>query len=142
MFHILQKIMLKFVFPFFIFTSQLVAVDQVDQFSLDGVKMNVVKTAVNGVVNQDTIFFFSQKENVVSAEYQGGKILKGFLIGKLSAQNQLEFSYCQMQLDGKLDNGLSSCQLSKNDEGKLILIEHFEWKSRPGEFGTNIFQEL
>ncbi|MBA3958293.1 MAG: hypothetical protein H0X51_07880 [Parachlamydiaceae bacterium] len=104
--------------------------------------MNVVKTAVNGVVNQDTIFFFSQKENVVSAEYQGGKILKGFLIGKLSAQNQLEFSYCQMQLDGKLDNGLSSCQLSKNDEGKLILIEHFEWKSRPGEFGTNIFQEL
>jgi hypothetical protein len=139
MFYILQKRMIKFLFSFSLLASPLVAVEQ---FSLDGVKMNVVKTADNGVVNQDTIFFFSQKENVVSAEYQGGKILKGFLIGKLSTQNQLEFSYCQMQLDGKLDNGLSSCQLSKNDEGKLILIEHFEWKSRPGEFGTNIFQEL
>lgn len=142
MFHTFQKMVLKLIFPFSLFTSQLIAIEQVEQFTLEGVKMNVVKTADNGVVNQDTIFFFSQKENVVSAEYQGGKILKGFLVGKLSTQNQLEFSYCQMQLDGKLDNGLSSCQLSKNDEGKLILIEHFEWKSRPGEFGTNIFQEL
>lgn len=139
MFYTFRKSVLKFLFPFSLLASQLVAVEQ---FSLEGVKMNVVKTADNGVVNQDTIFLFSQKENVVSAEYQGGKILKGFFIGKLSTQNQLEFSYCQMQLDGKLDNGLSSCQLSKNNEGKLILIEHFEWKSRPGEFGTNIFQEL
>jgi hypothetical protein len=118
------------------------AADQIDQLSLNGVKMNVIKTADNGIVNHDTIFRFSQKENVVSAEYQGGKILKGFLVGKLQTQNQLEFSYCQLQRDGKLDNGLSLCQLSKNKEGKLILIEHFEWKSRPGEFGTNIFQEL
>lgn len=136
MFHNFLGIIL---FPFFLFASQVIAVDQ---FNLDGVKMNVVKTADNGVVNQDTIFLFSQKEDIVSAEYQGGKILKGFLIGKLSPQNQLEFSYCQMQLDGRLDNGLSSCKLSRNDEGKLILIEKFEWKSRPGEFGTNIFQEL
>ena len=142
MFQTFRKMILKFLFPFTLFASQLMAVDHVEQFSLDGVKMNVVKTADNGVVNQDTIFFFSQKENVVSAEYQGGKILQGYLIGKLSTQNQLEFSYCQMQLDGKLDNGLSLCQLSKNEEEKLLLIEHFEWKSRPGEFGTNIFQEL
>jgi len=110
--------------------------------SLDGIKMNVIKTAENGVVNHETIFQFLQKDGVVSAEYQGGKIRKGFLVGKISAQNQLEFSYCQMQLDGKLDNGVSTCQLSKNENGKITLTEHFEWKSRPGEFGTNVFQEL
>lgn len=143
MFHCIRAVAIKFIFLFPLFVTKFTfAADQTDQFNLDGIKMNVVKTADNGVVNQDTIFLFSQKDHIVSAEYQGGKILKGFLIGKLSTQNQLEFSYCQMQLDGKLDNGLSSCQLSKNDEGKLILIEHFEWKSRPGEFGTNIFQEL
>lgn len=140
----LKKIQNKlvFTFTFLCLSNLLFADDQLDRLTLDGIKMNVVKTADNGVVNQDTIFTFSQKDYVVSAEYQGGRILKGYLIGKLSPQNQLEFSYCQMQTDSKLDNGLSTCQLSKNENGKIILIEHFEWKSRPGEFGTNIFQEL
>lgn len=110
--------------------------------SLDGVKMNVVKTAENGVVNHDTIFHFVQKEHVVTAEYEGGKIRKGFLVGTFRNANQLEFSYCQMQLDGKLDNGVSTCEVAKNADGKITLTEHFEWKSRPGEFGTNVFQEL
>jgi len=112
------------------------------KLNLDRVKMNVIKTADNGVVNHETIFLFSQKEGVVSAEYSGGKIRQGYLIGKLSPQNQLMFSYCQMQLDGTLDNGMSVCELSRNENGKIILTEHFEWKSRPGEYGTNIFQEL
>lgn len=135
--------MLKFVLIFFLLPTGLIfAVDTSAPISLDGIKMNVVKTAENGVVNQDTIFHFLQKDGVVSAEYQGGKIRKGFLVGKLSSQNQLEFSYCQMQIDGKLDNGVSTCQLSKNENGKITLTEHFEWKSRPGEFGTNVFKEL
>lgn len=123
-------------------TGFIFAAEQSESISLDGIRMNVIKTAENGVVNHETIFSFSQKDGVVSAEYQGGKIRKGFLVGKLPTQNQLEFSYCQMQIDGKLDNGVSTCQLSKNENGKITLTEHFEWKSRPGEFGTNVFQEL
>lgn len=109
---------------------------------LDKVKMNVIKTAENGVVNHETIFLFSQKNDLVLAEYAGGKIRQGFLVGQLSAENQLTFSYCQMQTDGTLDNGVSICELSKNENGKITLTENFEWKSRPGEFGTNIFQEI
>ena len=141
-YHTLSKT-LKFMLTIFILiTGGISAMDQASPITLDGVKMNVIKTAENGVVNHETIFRFSQKDEVVSAEYQGGKILKGFLVGKLSIQNQLEFSYCQMQVDGKLDNGVSICQLSQNEKGKIILTEHFEWKSRPGEFGTNVFQQL
>lgn len=128
---------------FFLFTTGSVfASDQSDAIILDGIKMNVIQTAENGVVNHETIFSFSQKDDIVFAEYQGGKISKGFLVGKLSFQNQLEFCYCQLQVDGKLDNGVSTCQLYKNENEKITLTEHFEWKSRPGEFGTNVFQEL
>lgn len=109
--------------------------------SLDGVRMNVVKTADNGVVNHETIFVFSDDGMCVTAEYAGGKILKGFLVGKIQS-GKLLFSYCQMQLDGKLDNGVSECELAKNSDEKITLTEHFEWKSRPGEFGVNVFQEL
>lgn len=112
------------------------------KISLDNVKMNVVKTAENGVVNHETIFLFSQKDDVITAEYAGGKIRKGFLVGRFTNQNQLTFSYCQMQNDGALDNGASTCEVAKNENGKITLTEHFEWKSRPGEFGTNVFQEL
>src|SRR6266404_3543973 len=129
---------LKCILIFSLFTAGLIfAGGKSEPISLDEIKMNVVKTAENGVVNHETIFHFSQKDGIVSAEYQGGKISKGFLVGKLQNQNQLEFSYCQMQVDGKLDNGVSTCQLSKNENGKITLTEHFEWKSRPGEFGTN-----
>jgi hypothetical protein len=143
MFHITQWKALKFMLTFFLLTASMAfAIDPSGSITLDGIKMNVIKTADNGVVNHETIFYFSQKDGVVSAEYKGGKILKGFLVGKFPTQNQLEFSYCQMQIDGKLDNGMSTCQLSRNKEGKITLTEHFEWKSRPGEFGTNVFQEL
>jgi hypothetical protein len=37
--------------------------------NLDDIKMNVIKTAPNGVVNDLTIFTFSQTDNVVSATY-------------------------------------------------------------------------
>ena len=76
------------------------------------------------------------------ADYAGGKIQNGFLVGKVTPENKLVFSYCQIQMDGKLDNGVSRCEISKNEEGKITLTEHFEWASRPGEFGTNIFQEI
>lgn len=109
--------------------------------NLDKVKMIVVQTANNGVVNKDTIFTFTQDSNIVHGEYAGGRISKGFLVGQ-NNNNMLHFSYCQLQTDGTLDNGLSTCELSIDMTGKIQLVEHFEWKSRPGEQGVNIFQEI
>jgi len=108
--------------------------------NLDKIKMNVIQTAKNGAVNELTIFTFSQTENIVSAAYSGGKILKGYLIGTIN-DNKLSFSYCQLQVDGKTDNGQSVCDiLIEND--KIKMIEHFAWASRNGETGVNIFQEI
>lgn len=109
--------------------------------NLDNIKMNVVKTAENGVVNRDPIFQFTQKNRSVYATYSGGKIEKGFLVGLLN-ENELTFNFCQLQNDGILDNGTSTAKLAITENGKIRLTEHFEWKSRPGEFGVNIFEEL
>ena len=103
--------------------------------------MTVVQTSPHGVVNRDTIFVFSQQGTVISAEYSGGKIVKGFLVGVMN-DARLNFSYCQLQSDGNIDNGISSCEVSLTPGGKIRLTEHFEWKSREGVTGTNIFEEL
>ncbi|WP_420601052.1 hypothetical protein [Flagellimonas sp.] len=109
--------------------------------NLDRVKMIVVKTAETGVVNKETMFSFTQKDNLIHAEYAGGQIAKGFLVGKLT-DNTLKFSYCQLQVDGRLDNGSSKGELSISKEGKIRLTEYFEWDSRPGHSGTNIFEQI
>jgi hypothetical protein len=103
--------------------------------------MNVIQTAANGVVNEHTIFSFSQNNDLVQATYSGGKIRMGFLVGILQ-KDKLSFSYCQLQLDGKLDNGRSECNLEIGENGKVRLIEHFTFTSRNEEAGINVFQEL
>lgn len=110
------------------------------KMNLNNVKMNVIETAGNGIVNELTIFTFSQTDNFISATYSGGQILKGYLVGILN-QNKLSFSYCQLQTNGKMDNGQSECDILIENE-KIRLIEHFTWASRNGETGINIFQEL
>jgi hypothetical protein len=109
--------------------------------TLDNVKMNVIQTAPNGVVNELTIFTFSQNDNFVSASYSGGQIFKGYLVGTID-EDKLVFSYCQIQIDGKMDNGQSECDITLGEDGKIKLIEHFTWASKNDETGVNIFQEL
>jgi hypothetical protein len=108
--------------------------------NLNNIKMNVIVTSENGVVNQHTIFSFYQEQNLVYANYSGGQIAKGYLVGNLS-DDKLEFTYCQVQVDGILDNGRSNAELTTHN-GKVRLVERFEWASRPGLMGINIFEEL
>lgn len=110
--------------------------------TLDNIQMNVIQTAPNGVVNEFTIFTFSQSGNFVSATYSGGQIFKGFLVGTINKE-KLAFSYCQIQVDGKVDNGQSECDIIIDEgNGKIKLIEHFKWVSKNNDTGINIFQEL
>lgn len=64
---------------------------------LNNIKMNVIKTAEGGIVNQETIFRFKQDRSTVRAEYAGGKIGAGYLVGKLT-ENILKFTYCQLRI--------------------------------------------
>ena len=105
--------------------------------SLDGVKMRVVSTAEGGEVGAGTVFEFAQDGPVVSARYAGGKVYLGYLVGVLSAEG-LSFRYAQVGADGRLDGGYSTCEIGLTGEGKLRLIEHFNWDSRDGSGATSL----
>ena len=102
--------------------------------------MNAVQTAPNGVINQDTIFNFSQEQGRVWASYAGGRVLRGFLVG-LSDGTRLTFRYCQLETGNVLNGGSSDCQLRRNEAGLRQIVEHFQWESRAGD-GINIIQEI
>src|SRR5258708_8549729 len=102
------------------------------KITFENLRMNVIQTAPNGVVNELTIFTFSQNGSFVSATFSGGLIFKGHLVGKIH-NDKLLFSYCQIQIDGKIDNGQSECEITAGENGKIRLIENFKWASKNDE---------
>lgn len=110
------------------------------RMNIDGMIMNAVETDENGVIGVDTIFNFKQSSGYVSAEYAGGKIWQGYLVG-INSGTTLTFKYCQLETDGTLNGGESTCRLEYGDNGLLRIVENFEWASRPGG-GRNIIQEF
>lgn len=107
--------------------------------SLHGLVMNAVETDPCGVISFETIFEFEQVDTFVTAQYKGGKIRQGYLVGNLLA-NKLEFRYCQIQVDGTLDGGSSKCDVLMSG-GLVQIIEHFSWESKEGQ-GRNVIQEM
>jgi len=108
--------------------------------SLNGKQMRIVSTAEAGVVNAETVFTFTQEGSVVSAHYSGGRVRLGHLVGIISS-GILHFRYAQLDTEGRLDGGYSTCEISRTSDGRMRLLEHFQWQSREGS-GTNIFEEM
>ena len=108
-------------------------------FSFDGKTMHASSSAPNAVINEQTIFYFQQVGQLITAKYAGGKVKTGFLIGKLS-DGKLEFRYTQMHEDESLAGGHSLCEIELTKAGRIKLTEHFEWSS--GEKGVNIIEEV
>ena len=110
-----------------------------DGFSLDGRNFVAVENSESGEVSEQTIFAYHQKDNAIWAEYSGGSIVKGFLIGTMDGNHCLSFSYQHLNINGELKSG--SCHSRPCVEnGKLRFYEEWQWAS--GEAGTSIIEEL
>ena len=108
--------------------------------SLDGIRMRVISTAEVGVVEGDTLFTFTQEGSVVSAHYSGGRVRLGYLVGIRSPAG-LRFRYVRLDTEDRLDSGCSECEIGRTPDGRVRLLEHFQWDTREGS-GTNLFEEV
>ena len=107
---------------------------------LDGVAMFVSSTAPDGVVGSGTRLHFVQRGSKVAARYAGGKVARGWLVGTLSG-SRLIFRYLQREATGEIHSGSSVGLVERRTDGRLRMVEHFTWSSRPGS-GVNIFDQL
>lgn len=105
-----------------------------------GRRMRPTSADASGVVSNETILVFQLIGNVVSARYRGGPVVDGNLVGLLEAAT-LQFRYVQADIHGNLDAGVSTGIIEHLSDGRLRLIEHFQWLTRPG-CGTNVFEEV
>ena len=96
----------------------------------------------NGEVSNDTTFHYRQNENIISASYQGGRILQGQLIGKVFPDNHLEFVYQHINLEKEIMTGKCTSYPEFNDSGKIILREFWQWTCKDKTEGQSTLIEI
>lgn len=105
----------------------------------------VFKSAQNsetGEVSSETRFYYHQKDNLVWATYEGGEIVFGNLIAKVSDDNSLEIRYQHLNAKGELMTGkcVSTPEILEN--GKIRLSEKWQWTCGDFSKGKSIVVEI
>ena len=111
------------------------------KIDLNNRKFRSLSNTENGEVSGETIFNYSQEGQLVWAEYKGGEILKGFLIGKI-IEGKLEFIYQHLNKGFEMMTGVckSVPELLKN--GKIRLNESWTWTCKDFSSGESTLIEI
>ena len=110
-----------------------------EKFSMDNRFFTAIENSESGEVSASTVFNYHQKDNVIWAEYSGGSVVKGILLGTIDADNNMHFKYQHINVEGELKEG--SCDSKPQVvNGKLRFYE--KWKWTMGESGESIIEEL
>ena len=97
--------------------------------NLDGKTFTSKCNTQNGEVDSDTVFHYHQNGDIVWAEYAGGKIIKGSLVGKLLKNGHLDLRYHHLNNKQELMSGKCISIPEILQDGRLILKENWQWLS-------------
>lgn len=97
--------------------------------------------AANGEVDNQTLFTYHQNGNVMWADYFGGEIKKGNMIGFVSTNGELDFYY--QHINRRNDIRIGKCHSIPHilDDGKIELFEQWQWLNGDKSKGTSIVIE-
>ncbi len=72
---------------------------------LDGRRFAAVSNSADGEVGQATVFTYHQDGEVIWAEYSGGAVTRGYLVGTRDGE-RLHFRYSHLGADRQTSNGV------------------------------------
>ena len=91
-------------------------------------------------VNEETVFHFRQDGEVAHADYFGGGVRVGKLLGIVSGTTMVH-RYVQINRRGEFQSGRSTVAIEQTPGGKLRLIDTWTWEDGRGS-GHCIFEEM
>ncbi|MEV4311279.1 hypothetical protein [Actinocrispum sp. NPDC049592] len=107
--------------------------------SLDGLRFRAAEHTEGGEVEPATIFTYHEQDGEIWAEYAGGRIKRGYLVGTRD-QDRLEFRYAQLNVRGETSTGHCVSTVEEFG-GRIRLVERWQWESRIGS-GTSVVEEI
>jgi len=99
------------------------------KYNLDGKLFVSISNTENGEVGEDTLFHYHQDGDIVSAEYEGGSIVKGHLIAKVLSDGKLDMRYHHVNCNGGIMIGKCLSTPEIMEDGRIKLKEQWQWLS-------------
>jgi 2-polyprenyl-3-methyl-5-hydroxy-6-metoxy-1,4-benzoquinol methylase len=100
-----------------------------------------IRNTENGEVSNSTFFHYKQHGDFISADYNGGEIVKGHLLG-LKKNDKLVFVYHHINTDKVIRTGECNSTLKINSAGRIELHEEWEWTNGDLSKGNSIIEEV
>ena len=116
--------------------------EQKQNINYDNRKFVSIANTENGEVSDKTKFHYHQENDIIWAEYSGGNIVKGFLIGKVDKKSMLEFGYQHINNNFEIRIGICSSSPEWLNDGRLRLIESWQWLNGDKSKGSSIIEEV
>lgn len=114
---------------------------QLDKINYDGKVFIPQSNTENGEVDEETIFHYFQEDNLFWAEYSGGDVLKGHMIGTAEDNGELDFHYQHMNKNKQVR--IVKChsipQILKN--GRIEMREKWQWLNGDLSSGESVVVE-
>ncbi len=101
-----------------------------------------VSNSKNGQINSETIFEYSQIDNIVTAVYSGGNIIKGSLIALVNEDGKLDMRYHHVNSQHQLMTGICVSTPKILPNGKIQLYENWQWTCGDNSNGESIIEEV
>ncbi|EWH13034.1 hypothetical protein KLA_11895 [Cellulophaga geojensis KL-A] len=95
----------------------------------------------NSETSNDTVFTYKQNGAILTADYAGGNIKKGHLIGLVDATGVIEMRYHQVNTNNQLMTGKCTSTPEILPNGKIRLHEKWQWTSGDKSTGNSILDE-
>lgn len=108
--------------------------------SLDGLVLAPVTDQAPGQVGTRTRFAYHEHDGVVWADYTGGDVVRGHLVGTRHG-DRLDVRYVQLTADGTTSAGHCVSAVVDLPDGRVRLEETWRWESREGA-GASVVEEI
>lgn len=111
------------------------------EFNFNNKTFLLIENSKHGQVNSETVFKYKQEGNLVTADYSGGSIIYGKIIGQLK-NDTMEILYQCLTSKKELKAGKAIANVSITKENKIKLKLHWEWIDDKNEKGTSEYIEI
>ncbi|WP_166243021.1 n-acetylglutamate synthase [Paenibacillus turpanensis] len=108
----------------------------------DGRIFKTINNTANGEVNQQTIFRYYQKDQVVWADYSGGGIIVGHLVAVVDDEGGLDMRYHHINESLERMTGICKSKPEVLPDGRLRMHEEWEWTCKDRSKGFSVIEEV
>jgi hypothetical protein len=96
----------------------------------------------NGDADARTRFYYRQNGGRVWATYKGGRVRFGSLVAAGIQSGGLDVRYHHVDVDGELRTGSCASMPEVLPDGRIRLIEEWQWTNGDGSRGSSVLEEV